>query len=165
MSYENPIPDHVVAALHTWEEAFTAQQESAATAMKTAFPSLERLQPPTGCCKIRLGWEHPVNGSGTVCIDDHAQATVDFTDMPQAIAGRALDHIFGKSWFDGTDGVGIAEAPHGNYSWYDESTSADYEITVNDTGTALRLDYINVPDIVAVLAALQAEINAAGTTA
>lgn len=160
MQNDTHIPPDVVKALHLWEERFNDQQEAAATAVKTAFPSLERLPPPTGCCKIRLGWEDPSNGSGTVCIDEHAQATVDFTELPQDVAGRALDHLFGKGWFDGTNGSGIESAPPGSYSWYDEATSADYEIKVSNGTASVNLDYIKVPDMVAVLAALQTEFTA-----
>ncbi|MFI8265334.1 hypothetical protein [Streptomyces sp. NPDC085665] len=139
-----------------WKDQFDALQQAAAVTMKVAFPLLETVTPPTGCCETRLAWQdETAEASGSVCIDDFMQATLQFESVPQAVAGPALDEVFGKSWFDGADD-GIAAADEGSYYWTDETNAAEWSIKVGADGTVdLDIEYTNVPDIVTLLDALQ----------
>ncbi len=146
-------------ALDDWRSAWNAQQDAALAALATAFPGLERMPPPTGCCDPRMRVERPGEATGTVCFDDHGRVTVDFTDIPQQALGQALNKIFGPGWFDeGNDG--ITDAPPGTYSWDDDATYAEYEIRVEaDATAAFCMSYVKVDDAVAVLDELQQKLH------
>lgn len=149
---------HVVTALQDWRAAWTSHERAAQDVMATAFPALERVAAPTGCCEVQMRWERDGEGSGTACLDDHGRATIEFEDVPQYAVGQALDEVFGPGWFDeGPDGIAGAEP--GTYSWDDEATYAEYEIDVGEDGTAtFGISYVKVEDIVAVLDALESAL-------
>ncbi|MFI8233915.1 hypothetical protein ACIGDI_34395 [Streptomyces sp. NPDC085900] len=84
------------AAPDDWQRAWSAQQDAA---LVSAFPGLERMPPPTGCCDSRMRVERAGEAAGTVCFDDHGRVTIDFTGIPQQALGHALDTIFGPGWF------------------------------------------------------------------
>ena len=138
-------------ALEEWHTCFLRQQEAAAAAMRAAFPPLTNTPAPTGCCDTRLEFTTPGLGHGSVCVDQQGQSTVQFSGLPHALAGEAFDAIFGLGWFDDAP-EGIAEAGPGSYQWDDDSTGAEYVVTVGDDGTAdLNIEFVPVPDLVAVL--------------
>ncbi|MEU6756042.1 hypothetical protein [Streptomyces sp. NPDC046685] len=157
---------HVTRALQDWHAAWTVHERAAQLAMSTAFPALESMAPPTGCCHPRMAWERDGEGSGTMCLDDHGRATIEFEDVPKAALGAAMKEIFGPDWFDEGEG-GFAMAEPGNYSYSDESTYAEYEFDVHKDGTVgFTIGYVKIEDIVVILDALEtalAETRAGGT--
>ena len=149
----------VSTALDGWQSAWTAQQDAAQDALAAAFPGLERMAPPTGCCDVRMRVDRPGEASGTVCFDDHGRVTVDFAGIPQQALGQALSAVFGPDWFD-EGHEGIAGAAAGTYNWDDESTYAEYEIRVEaDATAAFCMAYVKVDDAVAVLDELQQKLH------
>ncbi|MFE1289691.1 hypothetical protein [Streptomyces sp. NPDC058751] len=147
---------HVETAIRDWQQQFEELQTSAADMMQIAFPPLEVLQRPTGCCDTRLQWEEENGeGSGYVCIDDFMQATLQFENVPHAVAGQALDEVFGPSWFDGA-AEGVQQAGAGVYYWTDDTNAAEWEVTVLPGGLAnLSIEYTNAPDIATLLDSLR----------
>jgi hypothetical protein len=138
-------------ALDEWEHAFKTQQEAAVTAATTAFPLLQRMPYPTGCCDQRMNWEREGLGEGTVCVDDQARGTVEFVRMPQAPVGAALDALMGKGWFDHAPD-GIEAAGPGTYYWADEDFGGEWEVKVADGGLVdMSMDFMRIPDVIGVL--------------
>ncbi|MYX26806.1 hypothetical protein GTY75_09010 [Streptomyces sp. SID8381] len=146
---------HVEHAIRQWQQQFEDLQTAAADVMQIAFPPLEVMQSPTGCCDTRLHWQdEDSNASGYVCIDDFMQATLQFENLPHAVAGQALDEVFGLGWFDGAE-QGVSEAGEGVYYWTDETNAAEWEVTVLPGGLAnLSIEYTNAADIATLLDAL-----------
>ncbi|MFE7932947.1 hypothetical protein ACFU6S_30360 [Streptomyces sp. NPDC057456] len=148
---------HVEKAIKDWQQEFEDLQTSAADMMQVAFPSLEVMQSPTGCCETRLHWqdEEDSKASGYVCIDDFMQATLQFENVPQSVAGQALDEVFGLGWFDGAE-LGVRKAEEGVYYWTDETNAAEWEVSVLSGGLAtLSIEYTSAPDIATLLDALR----------
>ncbi|MEW1657898.1 hypothetical protein [Streptomyces sp. NPDC093707] len=143
---------HVEESLLNWRDRFEDVKTTAAVTMKVAFPPLQSTPPPTGCCETRMGWQDDdTDAMGYVCVDDSVRATLRFEHLPQAVAGRALDEVFGLAWFKGA-ADGIATAEEGHYSWCDDSTTAEWDAKVNADGTVdLDIIYSPVPDIVELL--------------
>ena len=142
----------VVTALEIWEETHHTQQLAAAATLRAAFPVLALVEPPTGCCDIRLTWSEDGSGAGSVCVDQDSRVTVEATGLPHRAVGEALDELFGIGWFDGAP-EGIVHARTGTYSWSCDSTSAELEVEVGDgqDGTTLYFGYATVPDATALL--------------
>ncbi len=149
---------HTRGALENWHTAWTAQQDAALTAFAAAFPGLERMDPPTGCCDPRMKVGRPGEATGFVCFDDHGRATVDFAGIPQITLGSTLEVIFGCNWFDeGPKGIGAA--PPGTYNWDDDATYAEFEIKVETDATAsICMSYVTVEDAVVLLDELQHQL-------
>lgn len=147
---------HVEKAIKDWQQEFEDLQTSAADMMQVAFPPLEVMQSPTGCCETRLHWQdEDSKASGYVCIDDFMQATLQFENVPQSIAGQALDDVFGLGWFDGAE-LGVRKADEGVYYWTDETNAAEWEVSVLPGGLAtLSIEYTSAPDIATLLDALR----------
>ncbi|GAA2732280.1 hypothetical protein [Streptomyces nogalater] len=147
-------------ALDEWERAFKTQQEAAVTAATTAFPLLGRMPYPTGCCDLRMNWQHDGLGEGTVCVDDQARGTVEFRGMPQAPVGAAIDKLMGKGWFDDApDGIEAADA--GTYYWADEDFGGEWEIKVVDGDLVdMYIDCMRIPDVIGVLDTLHTALTA-----
>ncbi|NEA53538.1 hypothetical protein G3I60_05055 [Streptomyces sp. SID13666] len=145
----------VLKALEAWKLSYDDTQEAAATAMRVAYPALESVPSPTGCCEVRLEFATPDSGSGTVCVDIDGRATIQFTGILTLIVSDAIDGVFGLGWFDGTRGESLADAGPGVYA-YDCDSSAEYEIVISEHGDAasLHIAYVQVPDAVAILDAL-----------
>lgn len=149
---------HTRRALENWHTAWIAQQDAALVAFATAFPGLDRMDPPTGCCDPRMKVERPGEATGFVCFDDHGRATVDFARIPQITLGRTLEVIFGWDWFD-EGPEGIAAAPPGTYNWDDDATYAEFEIKVAADATAsICMSYVTVEDAVVLLDELQTHL-------
>ncbi|MGW2027887.1 hypothetical protein [Streptomyces decoyicus] len=145
----------VITALHDWELSWNRTQEAASTAMKTAFTSLDLAKRPTGCCDVVLDYEDPSLGSGRLCIDEYGRATIDFDDVPNGVIGEAIDAVWGIGWFDGAEGRPLGACGPGTYNWDDESTGAEYEVTLGPEGVGkVFISYVPVPDAAAVLDAL-----------
>jgi hypothetical protein len=146
----------VEKAISDWQQEFKDLQTSAGQMMQIAFPPLEVVQSPTGCCETRLHWqdEHS-EASGYVCIDDFMQATLQFENVPHSVAGQALDEVFGLGWFDGAE-LGVQQAGEGVYYWTDETNAAEWEVTVRPGGLAnLCIEYTSALDIATLLDALR----------
>ncbi|MFF4276185.1 hypothetical protein [Streptomyces sp. NPDC001536] len=150
-------------AIKEWQEQFEELQTAAANMMQIAFAPLEVMRRPTGCCDTRLNWQDEQgDGSGYVCIDDFMQATLQFENIPHAVAGQALDDVFGIGWFEGAD-QGVLQAGEGVYYWTDETNAAEWEVTVLQGGLAnLSIEYTNAPDIATLLDALTTAIEEHG---
>ncbi|MFF7415620.1 hypothetical protein [Streptomyces lydicus] len=151
----------VITTLESWEAAWKNSQETAANAMRAAFPPLSRASQPTKCCEVMLDYQDGAPGSGSVCIDDFARATIEFEDLPARAVAEAIDAVFGVGWFDGTDDdQPLSTAGPGTYSWDDDATYAEYEVVLCGDGLAkVFISYVPVPDAVTVLAALTAELR------
>ncbi|MFE5037178.1 hypothetical protein [Streptomyces sp. NPDC056683] len=138
-------------ALDQWETAFKTQQEAAVTAATAAFPPLQRMPYPTGCCDLRMNWEQDGIGEGTVCVDDQARGTLEFRGLPHAPVGAALDTLMGKGWFDHAPD-GIEAAGPGTYYWCDEDFGGEWEVKVVDGGLVdMSMDFMRIPDVIGVL--------------
>ncbi|MFF4699900.1 hypothetical protein [Streptomyces chattanoogensis] len=147
----------VIKAIHDWELAWNRSQEAATHAMRTAFPPLDHSKTPAYCCDIMLAYEHEGIGSGRLCIDDYCRATIEFEGVPNQVIADAVDETFGIGWFDYTEGRPLMAAGPGTYNWDDESTSAEYEVSLGEDGLGrVYIAYVPVPDAAAVLAALTA---------
>ncbi|WP_309030782.1 hypothetical protein [Streptomyces alfalfae] len=146
-------------ALEAWESAFTDQQDAAVTAATTAFPPLELMRYPTGCCDLRMQWETTGLGAGTVCIDEGGRGTVEFRDMPHAVVGEAVDALMGAGWFeDAPDG--IAAAGPGTYYWCDDEHGSEWEIKIiGDGRLEMTMDAMRVPDVLGVLDSLHTALT------
>jgi hypothetical protein len=146
----------VEAVIREWQQEFEELRTSAAGMMQVAFPPLKVMQSPTGCCDVRLQWEgEDGKATGYVCIDDFMQATLQFENVPHAVAGQALDEVFGLCWFEGTT-EGVRQAGEGVYYWNDENNGAEWEVTVLPGGLAnLSIEYTNAPDIATLLDSLR----------
>ncbi|MER7497064.1 hypothetical protein ABT033_31265 [Streptomyces pharetrae] len=146
---------HVEKAVKDWQQQFAGLKTSAANLMQIAFPPLEIMQSPTGCCETRLHWQdQDSEASGYVCIDDFVQATLQFENVPHSVAGQALDEVFGLGWFNGAE-LGVRQAGEGVYYWTDETNAAEWEVSVLPGGLAnLSIEYTNAPDIATLLDAL-----------
>lgn len=151
---------HVTRALHDWHTQWTVHERAAQNAMAAAFPALEPVTGRTTCCDVQMRWQRDGEGSGLACLDDHGRATIEFTDVPQRALGHALDEVFGHDWFDAGP-EGIRGAPPGTYSYDDEATYAEYEITVHPGGlTSFGISYVKIDDIVTILDELETALAA-----
>jgi hypothetical protein len=147
-------------ATDVWEAAFKAQQEAAITAATIAFPLLERMPYPTGCCDQRMNWEQDGLGEGTVCVDDQGRGTVEFRGMPHAPVAAAIDELMGEGWFDDAPN-GIAPAGPGTYFWSDEDAGGEWEIKVEAGGRLdMSMDFMRIPDVIGVLDTVHTALTA-----
>ncbi|MFG3287273.1 hypothetical protein ACGF3G_00415 [Streptomyces sp. NPDC048179] len=138
-------------ALDEWEHAFRTQQEAAVSAATAAFPPLQRMPYPTGCCDLRMNWEQDGLGEGTVCVDDQARGTLEFRGMPKQPVADALDTLMGKGWFDHAPD-GIAAAGAGTYYWCDEDFGGEWEVKVVEGDLVdMSMDFMRIPDVIGVL--------------
>ncbi|MGW0033016.1 hypothetical protein ACWDXD_24770 [Streptomyces sp. NPDC003314] len=145
----------MLEALDYWRATWEDQQAAAQDAFTAAFPALDTSDPRCRCYGPTLRWEKAGEGSGKVCLDDHGRATIEFEDVPKAAVGQGLEEVFGTGWFDEGDG-GFAQAEPGHYTYEDESTYAEYDIQVHDTGLAtVAISYVKIEDIVTILEALE----------
>lgn len=148
----------VEEAVDNWSAAREAAQEAAAQALRSAYPSLERVPPPTGCCAVQLTHDLPGGGQITVCVDEDGRGTLDITGMPSSAIGAAIDKVFGVGWFDGADGP-LTKAS-GHFGYDDDYTHAEYDITLHRGGPGnAYVAYIPVPDAARLLDALTSELN------
>ncbi|MFB6629967.1 hypothetical protein ACFCWY_08735 [Streptomyces sp. NPDC056362] len=146
---------HTLEALDGWRTAWEEQQFAAQQAFTAAFPALDTTDLRCRCYGPTLRWERPGEGSGKVCLDDHGRATIEFEDVPKAAIGAAFEEVFGAGWFDEGDG-GFGRAEPGHYTYEDESTYAEYDIQVHETGLAtVAISYVKVEDIVTILDGLE----------
>ncbi|MFD0032521.1 hypothetical protein ACFVJK_30490 [Streptomyces sp. NPDC127172] len=144
----------------TWEVAFKLQQEAAVAGAMTAFPLLQRMPYPTGCCDLRMNWEQDGLGEGHVCVDDQGRGTVEFIGMPQAAVGAALDTLMGKGWWDDAPD-GIEAAGPGDYFWSDEDHGGEWEIKVEADGRlTMSMDFMRIPDVIGVLDTVHTALTA-----
>ncbi|RSS86993.1 hypothetical protein EF903_17935 [Streptomyces sp. WAC05292] len=127
----------VLKALEEWKEAWDATQERAVNALCLALPGLGASKTPAYCCPHTLVIDKPnILGEGKVCIDDDGLATIELTDVPNAVIAEAVDALFGIGWFDGADGP-LDEAGPGTYYYDSEQPRAEYVVKLgeNDVGS------------------------------
>lgn len=145
----------VQKALEEWKEALDLTRDRAVSALRLALPGLGPSEKPHYCCPVTLTIDKPNEfGEGRVCVDDDARVTVSLDELPNAVITGAVETLFGSSLFDGTNGS-LEEAEPGTYAYDDETTSAEYEVTLGDVDTGrLYVAYVPVPDAVALLDAM-----------
>uniref|UniRef100_UPI003F490659 hypothetical protein n=1 Tax=Streptomyces sp. CA-136453 TaxID=3240050 RepID=UPI003F490659 len=146
----------VEKALEEWKAALDLTQERAVNVLRLALPGLGPSPKPSYCCPVTLTVDKPSGvGEGRVCVDDDARITVSLDDVPNVVLTGAVEQVFGTSLFDGARGTTLEEAEPGTYAYDDETTSAEYEVTLGDVDTGrLYVAYVPVPDAVALLDAM-----------
>ncbi|MEU5181223.1 hypothetical protein AB0G49_14335 [Streptomyces longwoodensis] len=144
--------------LDEWQETWDHLQDCAVTALCLALPGLGRAATPPYCCPVTLHIDKPGDlGAGRVCIDTDARATIEIGDIPNSVIAEAADAVFGIGWFD-VDSP-LEDADPDTYTYSDETTGAEWELTIGDenTGTGkLLIECVTVPDGAALLAAITA---------
>lgn len=141
--------------IEAWLEVSDELQERAVDALCAALPGLGLSATPTYCCPVTLHIGKPGDlGEGRVCIDTDTHATVEITDIPNEVVGKAVDAVFGECWFDEAGGP-LAEEDPGEFHYDDEATGAEWIVEIGEEGLGkVHIECVPVPYAVELLDAI-----------
>ncbi|WP_404949062.1 hypothetical protein HFP70_35355 [Streptomyces sp. ARC14] len=146
----------VMKALEEWKDASDALQERAVNVLRLALPGLDHSKTPPYCCPVTLTIDRPGDlGHGRICIDDDRRATVEITNLPNAVIAEGIDAVFGIGWFDSTDAA-LEDCEPGKYHYDDEMSGSEYTIGLGEDPAdgSLNIDYVPIPFAAEVLDAI-----------